>query len=169
MHVLQYIAVKANNSDEAMSDVEHKLTSWLGSDDSPSGVWYDWFVVGGGRFVDGDPYQSSPNHIISFADDRQKFSDKLHEAIATRVAEFKSYRDLYNSKAVDLEAKLDSYTGTIQYDFDLFPLRKMIDMLQGEWDYNSYFFDIQNESTQTEHMEETLGDSWYLVPVDFHF
>jgi hypothetical protein len=164
MHVLQYIAVKANNSDEAMTLVEGGLQEELNANS-----WFDWFVIGGGRFVDGDPYQSSPNHIVSFADDRQKFSDKLHEAINSRVSEFNFYRDTFNKKGVDLESKLDSYTGQMQYDFDLFPIARMIDMLQGTWNSDSFFFDITNQSTNSEHMEETLGDSWYLVPVDFHF
>ena len=168
MHVLQYIAVKANDTDEAMQIVESKLTSELGSEYS-SGAWFDWFVVGGGRFVEGDPYASSPNHIISFAEDRGKFSDKIHEAIANRVAEFNSIRKSYEEESVDLTEKLDSYTGHTEYDFSLWGLGQLIKMLQGEWNSNSYFFDIEHDSTEISHMEKTLGDSWYLVPVDFHF
>jgi hypothetical protein len=172
MHVLQYIAVKAEDSDEAMRRVEHTLQSWLGGDESPSGTWYDWFVVGGGRFVAGDPYASSPNHIVSYAEDVEKFNELVDKAISNRVDEFNSYRKSLKEKDVDLETKLDSYTGEMQYDFELYPLKKMIDMLQGNWDFNSYFFDLEHDSTNTEHFRKKVsegGIDWFLVPVDFHF
>lgn len=171
MHVLQYIAVRAENSDEAMSEVDNKLTSWLGDTETPSGVWYDWFVVGGGRFVEGDPYVSSPNHIVSYAEDVEKFNELIEKAISNRVEEFNSYRKSLVEKGVDLETKLDSYTGEMQYDFELYSLKKMIDMLQGEWDFNAYFFDLNHDSTNTEHLRKSLEteNDWFLVPVDFHF
>jgi hypothetical protein len=172
MHVLQYVAVKADNDDEAMRTVEDTFNRWLGDFESPSGTWYDWFVVGGGRFVEGNPYESSPNHIVDYNKEPEKFNDKIREAIEYRVNEFNSYRKTLKEKDVDLETKLDSYTGEMQYDFELYPLKKMIDMLQGNWDYNSYFFDMQHDSTNTEHMREKIAEGetdWFLVPVDFHF
>lgn len=171
MHTLQYIAVRAENSDEAMSEVDSKLTSWLGDTETPSGVWYDWFVVGGGRFVEGDPYTSSPNHIVSYAEDVEKFNELLEKVISNRIEEFNSYRKSLNEKGVELETKLDSYTGDMQYDFELYPLKKMIDMLQGDWDFNSYFFDLHHDSANLEHLRKSLAteNDWFLVPVDFHF
>jgi hypothetical protein len=171
MHVLQYIAVQAENDDEAMRLVEQKLQSELGDDPYTYSAWYDWFVIGGGRFVDGDPYTSSPNHIIS-SKDRDKFDKTIVEVMASRVDEFNSYRKSFEAKDLDLSAKLDSYTGEMRYDFELYELKKMIDMIQGEWDMNSYFFDIHHESTNVNHMQNDLDlnpDMWYLVPVDFHF
>jgi hypothetical protein len=173
MHVLQYIAVRAEDSDEAMRRVEDTLQNWLGRDETPTGVWYDWFVVGGGRFVEGNPYASSPNHIVSYAEDVEKFNELIEKAISNRVDEFNSYRKSLKEKGIDLETKLDSYTGEMQYDFELYPLKKMIDMLQGNWDDNSYFFDLEHDSTNTEHLRKTIAEGqeidWFLVPVDFHF
>jgi hypothetical protein len=173
MHVLQYIAVKAEDSDEAMRRVEDTLQNWLGRDETQTGVWYDWFVVGGGRFVEGNPYASSPNHIVSYAEDVEKFNELIEKAISNRVEEFNSYRKSLKEKDVDLETKLDSYTGEMQYDFELYPLKKMIDMLQGNWDFNSYFFDLEHDSTNTEHLRKKIAEGqeidWFLVPVDFHF
>ena len=171
MHVLQYIAVKAEDSDEAMRRVEDTLQNWLGRDESPTGTWYDWFVVGGGRFVEGNPYASSPNHIVSYAEDVEKFNELIEKAISNRVEEFNSYRKSLVEKGVDLETKLDSYTGEMQYDFELYPLKKMIDMLQGEWDWNSYFFDLNHDSINIEYLRKSLEteNDWFLVPVDFHF
>jgi len=34
---------------------------------------------------------------------------------------------------------------------------------------DSYFYDINNWSTNPKWVLDTLDDSWYLVPVDFHF
>ena len=173
MHVLQYVAVKAQDSDEALKKVEDTFQHWLGDFESPSGTWYDWFVVGGGRFVAGDPYASSPNHIVSYAEDVEKFNELVDKAISNRVEEFNSYRKSLKEKDVDLETKLDSYTGEMQYDFELYPLKKMIDMLQGNWDCNSYFFDLEHDSTNTEHFRKKIAEGqeidWFLVPVDFHF
>lgn len=171
MHVLQYIAVKADNDDLAMRMVEEKLIEEMGGQDQYH-AWYDWFVLGGGRFVEGDPYKSSPNHIINYAKDKDRFHETIQWAIQARVDEFNNYRRSYSEKGIDLDNKLDNYTGNMQYDFGLYPLYKMIDMIQGQWDFNAYFFDIEHESINPEHMQKILDidpDSWYLVPVDFHF
>jgi hypothetical protein len=172
MHVLQWIATKAENEDFAMRQVEEKLQSEMGRDEYATHSWYDWFVVGGGRFVEGNPYESSPNHIISYAKDKDKFDKTIVEVMTSRVDEFNGYRKQFESKGIDLNDKLDSYTGEMRYDFELYPLKKMVDMIQGEWDMNSYFFDIEHDSTNANHMRNDLDkepDLWYLVPVDFHF
>jgi hypothetical protein len=172
MHVLQWIAVQAENDDEAMRLVEQDLQSKLGDDPYTYNAWYDWFVIGGGRFnPDQDPYQSSSNMIVH-SKDRDKFDKTIVEVMTARVAEFNSYRKSFEAKDLDLGAKLDGYTGEMRYDFELYELKKMIDMIQGEWDMNSYFFDIHHESTNVNHMQNDLDlnpDMWYLVPVDFHF
>jgi len=171
MHVLQYIAVQTDSDDEAMQLVESKLQDEMGGQDQYLS-WYEWFVIGGGRFVDGDPYESSPNHIISYDKDPEKYRETITEMISNRKDEFNGYREMYNKRDVDLNTKLDSYTGNMQYDIELYPLAKMIDMIQGKWDYNAYFFDIQHDSTNPEHMYDSIdkgNKNWYLVPVDFHF
>jgi hypothetical protein len=92
--------------------------------------------------------------------------------LSNRVEEFKAYREMYEQRDIDLNTKLDSYTGNMQYDMELYPLAKMIDMIQGKWDYNAYFFDIHHDSTNPEHMYKSIdigNKNWYLVPVDFHF
>jgi hypothetical protein len=171
MHVLQWIATKAENDDLAMRQVEDRLQKEMGGQDQYLS-WYDWFVIGGGRFnPDQDPYQSSSNMIIS-GKDRDTFDKTIVDIMVSRVDEFKAYRKEFESKGIDLNDKLDSYTGEMRYDFELYPLKKMIDMIQGEWDFNSYFFDIHHDSTNVNHMQNDLDkepEMWYLVPVDFHF
>jgi hypothetical protein len=171
MHTLQWIATQAESKNEAMTTVEDKLNSGLGSFDEPINTWYDWFVVGGGRWnPTQDPYGSSDNLIIS-SKDKDKFDKTINEAIESRIGEFNRYRQLYKDNGIDLNAKLDNYKGIMHYDHELYPLSRMLAMIQGKWDFSSYYFDIYNDSTNTEHMQRDVNlnpDSWYLVPVDFH-
>lgn len=172
MHVLQYIAVKADNEDEAFRTVKDTLESELGNNEYSTNAWFDWFVVGGGRFVEGNPYAESTNSIISYDEAPAEYLAMVDSLISNRMDEFEAYRKHYNEKGVDIEAKLDNYRGVMNYDFELYPLKKMIDMIQGEWDMNSYFYDMHHASTNPEHMHKSLdlgNKNWYAVPVDFHF
>jgi hypothetical protein len=172
MHVLQYIAVVADSQDEAFRTVKDTLESELGNDQFATNSWFDWFVAGGGRFVEGNPYEESTNSIISYEEAPADYLSTVDRMISNRMDEFESYRKSYGEKGIDLEAKLDSYRGVMTYDFELYPLKKMIDMIQGEWDMNSYFYDMHHASTNLEHMYKNIdlgNKNWYLVPVDFHF
>jgi len=168
MHVLQYIAVRADDEDMAMRTAEDTLNSEMGGNEYSINSWYDWFVIGGGRFVDGDPYQSSPNHIISYAKHgREGIQEKVDWAIEARKEEYAKYmRSIDNSTIL---TSLDSYTGNTDYSFSLYPISKCIDMLSGNWDFNSYFYDAETGSTNFQYMLDKLDESWYLIPVDFHF
>jgi hypothetical protein len=172
MHVLQYITVIADNKDEAFRTVKDTLESELGSNEFATNSWFDWFVAGGGRFVEGNPYEESTTQIISYDEAPLDYRSMIDNMISNRMDEFESYRKSYNEKGIDLEAKLDNYRGVMTYDFELYPLKKMIDMIQGEWDMNSYFYDMHHASTNPDHMYKNIdlgNKNWYLVPVDFHF
>jgi hypothetical protein len=172
MHVLQYIAVQADTQDEAFRTVKDSLESELGAYESTTNSWFDWFVVGGGRFVQGNPYEDSTNHVISYEESPDEYKAMIDTMISNRMDEFSGYRKQFESKGVDIEAKLDNYKGVMNYDFELYPLKKMIDMIQGEWDMNSYFYDMHHASTNPDHMYKNIdlgNKNWYAVPVDFHF
>jgi hypothetical protein len=172
MHVLQYIAVQSDDQDMAFRTVKDTLESELGAYESTTNSWFDWFVAGGGRFVEGDPYEETANNIISYDEDPEQFRKQVEVSIQSRMDEFNSYRKQYESKEIDLNDKLDNYKGIMNYDFELYPLKKMIDMIQGQWDFNSYFYDMQHESTNPDHMYKSIdlgNKNWYAVPVDFHF
>jgi hypothetical protein len=172
MHVLQYIAVKADNQEEAFHTVKDNLESELGNNEYSTNAWFDWFVVGGGRFVEGNPYEESTNSIIAYDEDPKTFLNQVKVSIQSRMDEFKAYRQHFEGKGVDINAKLDNYNGVMNYDFELYPLKKMIDMIQGEWDMNSYFYDMHHSSTNPDHMHKSIdlgNKNWYAVPVDFHF
>jgi hypothetical protein len=172
MHVLQYIAVVADSQDEAFSTVKHTLESELGNDEFATNTWFDWFVVGGGRFVEGNPYSESADSIISYDEAPIDYRGRVDEMISNRIEEFNSYRKSHEEKGIDINAKLDNYKGVMNYDFELYYLKKMIDMINGEWDMNSYFYDMHHASTNPDHMYKNIdlgNKNWYAVPVDFHF
>ena len=164
MHVLQWIGIKSDDVDFAVGSIEQILNENITNN------WYDWFVVGGGRWNSSeDQYTNSTSMVIDNVDEIKK---RIDMCIEGRVREFNHYRQSFSENVVSLDEKLDSYTGNTDYSFDLYTLGKMIDMLQGNWDMNSYFFDAENLTTNPKYMLDNIasGDvNWYLVPVDFHF
>jgi len=174
MHVLQRIAVQAEDKDEAFRIVKDTLEQELGNNEYSSNTWFDWFVTGGGRWnVNPESqYEDDNNMTISYDEEPDKFLAQVALAIQSRVEEFNRYRQHFAEKNVDINAKLDSYDGSTDYSFDLYDLNKMIDMLQGKWDFNSYFFDMHSQSVSEKFMLESIDKgekNWYLVYVDFHF
>lgn len=180
MHVLQWISVQADDKDEAYRRVEDNLQNMLGDFESPTMTWYDWFVVGGGRFNvnEGDDFgeaytEGKTNLIISYDEDPVAFRVQVLRSLENRKAEFDEYAKTVDSSAIDKIIK--SYDPK-EHDFlafqSLYPIKKIIDMTYGTWDFNSYFFDMVHDSTTPKYLYELLdkgNKNWYLVPVDFHF
>ena len=175
MHVLQHIAVQADDVDMAFRTVKDTLESELGSDESATNSWFDWFVVGGGRWNPNPNSQYSQDDqslVISYDDTPAEYRLMIDSMLVNRMDEFNGYRKMFDEKNIDINAKLDNYKGVMNYDFELYPLAKMIDMIQGQWDMNSYFYDMHHASTNPEHMYKSIdlgNKNWYAVPVDFHF
>jgi hypothetical protein len=174
MHVLQRIAVQAEDKDQAFRTVKDYLKNQMGDEYNLSS-WYDWFVAGGGRWNPNPDSQYNDNDqsmTISYEEEPEKFISAINEAIEARQEEFNSYRRDFEEKNINISEYLDSYNGNLDYSFTLYPLSKMIDMLQGKWDFNSYFFDVHHDSVNTKHMLDSIdtgNKNWYLVFVDFHF
>jgi hypothetical protein len=175
MHVLQYIAVVADDKDMAFRTVKDTLESELGNNEFATNSWFDWFVTGGGRWNpnEGSQYNDDDQSMtISYDEDPKAFLAAVDEGISHRVEEFNSYRQTFEKKNIDLKEYLSSYSGHMDYSFQLYDLGKMIDMLQGRWDFNSYFFDMHHDSVNTKHMLDSIdkgNKNWYIVYVDFHF
>ena len=181
MHVLQWIAVKPTGSfdledidtckEEAHDFVKSKFEEMY-SESEGLGGWSDWYIVGGGRYNDNpDSQYKEDDHsmVISYGAEPDKFIETIKVAMDSRMEEFNGYRQRYEAQNLDINAKLDSYDGAMDYSMELYELSKLIDMLQGKWDFNSYFYDLNNWSTNPKWVLDSLDDSWYLVPVDFHF
>ena len=175
MHVLQRIAIQADDKDHAFRAVKDTLERELGNNEYSTNTWYDWFVTGGGRWNtnDKDGYDDNDQSMtISYDEEPEKFIEAVNEGIEARVSEFNTYRKYFNEKNVDINAYLDKYDGQMDFSMELYDLSKMIDMIHGKWDFNSYFYDMHHDSTNTMHMLRSLdkGDkNWYIVFVDFHF
>ena len=175
MHVLQWIATTGDDKNHAFSSVKNYLEVNMGSGDSYAS-WYDWFVTGGGRWNDNgiDPYDDdNQSMVISFETDPDLFEEQVLKAIENRKEEFDRYAKDINP---DILAKIISDYNPREKDFavfsELYPIKKVIDMAYGEWDFNSYFFDCENDTTTPKYMFESIdkgNKSWYIVPVDFHF
>jgi len=173
MHVIQYIAVKADDVSHAHRSVKSYLEEQLGSGDTYN-TWYDWFVTGGGRWATTeDQYDDNWTGDVRHQTDPE-FEEYLDTAHKYRQQELSTYEE--EARKINLTEILDSLQ---DFEFDhfkagmeLYPIKKLYDMCMGVWDYQSYFFDIEHEATSRKYMRESIdkGDNdWYLVPVDFHF
>jgi len=176
MHCIQYIATQADSTQEAFDDVKSHLEGFLGDDPFTAGsaTWYDWFVTGGGRWsTSDDPYNDEYTGDVVHQS-APKFQEHLDKAKEFRQTSLKEYVEQatkvdYNKIINDIDV---SGGDDFRAGMELYPIKKLYDMALGIWDYNSYFFDIVNDSANRIHMLEAIdkGDkNWYLVPVDFHF
>jgi hypothetical protein len=173
MHCIQYIAVKADNKEDAHGEVRGYLEGLMGDENSFSS-WYDWFVTGGGRWsTSDDPYDDNyTGDVVHQSED--KFQEYLDTAHKFRLAQLDQH--IEQAREINLSDLLDKLED-FEHDhykvgMDLYPVKKLYDMALGIWDYNSYFFDIVNDTTNRKYLLEGIdngADNWYLVPVDFHF
>ena len=175
MHVLQWIAVKADDKDQAFRRVKDYLEVAMGNENSYAS-WYDWFVTGGGRWNPNEGSQYDDNDqsmVLAFDTDPDLFEERVLKSLELRKEEFDGYAKDVNP---ELLTKIISDYNPRESNFsifsDLYPIKKIIDMAYGEWDFNSYFFDCENDTTNPKYMFEDIdkgNTNWYAVPVDFHF
>jgi hypothetical protein len=175
MHVFQWIAVQADDKDLAFRSVKDYLETNMGNEYSYSS-WYDWFVTGGGRWNDNgsDSYdETDQSMVISYDEDPKRFLEAVEQSMNNRKEEFDRYA---KDVSVDILAKIISDYNPREKQFaafsELYPLKKVVDMVYGDWDFNSYFFDCNSDTTTPNYMLESIdkgNKNWYLVPVDFHF
>ena len=138
--------------------------------------WYDWFVTGGGRWNDNgnDSYDDNDQSmVISYDEDPKRFLEAVEQSMNNRKEEFDRYA---KDVSVDIIARIISDYNPREKQFaafsELYPLKKVVDMVYGDWDFNSYFFDCNSDTTTPNYMLESIdkgNKNWYLVPVDFHF
>jgi hypothetical protein len=177
MHVLQYIAVEAGDKKIAYKAVEENLLSNPGPE-GPFSSWFDWFVVGGGRWnnesgkITEDYAEGKTNMFISYDEDPEAFRNQIDKSMESRKVEFDSYAKCVDSSFIH---KIITEYNPRDFDFSLFqhfyPIKKIIDMVYGEWDFSSCFYDIVHDSTSPIHLLNSIdkgNKNWFLVPVDFH-
>lgn len=170
MHILHWVATQASDRDEATTTVQNSLEEMLGGDS-----WYDWFVVGGGRWNDEqDDYTNSTNMVIESKtdEDKEAFRDRIAKCIEYRkesVAQYQKHEDFDWDEIVD---RIKNWDGeSIGYDYELNTAKMIIGIMIGNYSYDSYFLNIDTWDTNPKNTLKTIEteDDWYLVPVDFHF
>lgn len=175
MHTIQYIAVQGDDVDQAFRRVKHELEAMLGDwPESPTNTWFDWFVAGGGRWsTSEDPYDDDYQGDV-VDQDSPKFQEYLDKAKEFRQTSLDEY--VVEANKVDVTKIINDVCVSSGNDFkagmELYPIKKIYDMAMGIWDYNSYFFDIINDTASMKSLQNSLDNGakdWYLVPVDFHF
>lgn len=169
MHTLQYIAIQSEDKESAAHTVETLLNEEL----NPGHSWYDWFIVGGGRFAKTeDPYQDTFETVISYADTPDIFNEVVADCLTAQGKEFQELLTEFKQSETNLVELFENYKGGIEFSMNLYPVKKMIDIMQGAWDYTCRFYDLNSWSSDTHHMNRSLADgnkNWFLVPIDFHF
>ena len=179
MHVLQWIAVEADDVDEAFRTVGSNLEDMIANEYS-NNAWFDWFVVGGGRWntQEGDGMEEAYKHgktnmVIHAGTDPDRFEERILLSMESRKAEFDRYVEQAD---LTILPKIIANYNPRELDFanfsQMYDIKKVLDMVSGEWDFNSYFYDMHNESITPKYVFEAIDknpDVWYLVPVDFHF
>jgi hypothetical protein len=173
LHTLQWLSVKVHDKlseaftkEDALNDAADRVEAYL---NDVSNDWYDWFVVGGGRWNEDHQYDKATNMIISYADEPERFKEMISKIIVNRVETHQAliteidFENLHNT--------LYAYSGMTAYETmsELYPLRQAINNISGWWDCDSRYFDVEFGSVNPKHMLDRLDNSWYLVPVDFHF
>ena len=159
MHVLHWIAVEADNEAEAFTEVQSRLLD-------NEGAWYDWFNDElGGRWASNDWCKIYQGKDIAIGLDHVKANRKSEvERMYTEI-------DLG-----EFEVQLSGYDGedvvTNDYSMNLWYIKKVAEVLSGEWNCDSYFYDlVYGSGTLKDLLEriDTNPDRQFLVPIDFHF
>ena len=175
LHVLQWIAVEAEDEDTATQKVDTLLEQEL----NPGFSWFDWYIVGGGRWnVSEDEkdsfmagYNTKTNIVISYDKDPNAFYAKIQECLTARVEDYEKY--LAEVKESGVIAKLDNYGGVMSYDYAFYALNALLRYQTGQWWHDTCFYDGVHDSTNATHILAKIsnneGKNLYLVPVDFHF
>ncbi len=177
MHTLHYIAVEAQDIEEAFSNVQAFLEP---SDDTGfrNCDWSDWHVVGGGRWSDSQ-YEDSSNMIISYAQDPDKFNKTIQDIVDLRIKETRATADRINFDKFnsDVNAYIDNggeLPDDNRFDLNSYYVQTISKLLSGVWIPDSFFFDQKEYTADFRYVKERIDNPdtamlQFLVPVDFHF
>ena len=185
MHTLHYLAVEADNKQEAFDKVVVSLQT--NEDGYRIGDWSDWHVVGGGRwstnaqkskdFMDG--YNHDSTDVIGYAENKEKFQEVIKDILRFRsqsmnrnIVEIKT--DKFISQMVDYASEGGRGPWNGDTIMNVYSIKQAAEMLMGSWTCDSGFYDLQEHVSEFEYLNERLDKPeqsalQYLVPVDFHF
>lgn len=187
MHTLHYIAVQAQDKQEAFDKV---VVSLLPNEDGHRlADWSDWHVVGGGRWSSNANkennlmagYNDDPTDVVGFSEDKKRF-----EEILTDISRYKAgainraIKEINTDKFISDLVDYASEGGRPGNHFDgnklmnLYTIKEAAEMLMGGWIPDSGVYDLQEHIAEVTYLKERLDKPdlaplQYLVPVDFHF
>ena len=174
MHTIHYIAVEADNAQEAFDIVESRLSS---EDGEKFVEWSDWHVVGGGRWSQSQ-YEDSSDTIISYATDPTGFTKAIEDVRKWRIDEMNRYLeqinfDKFQSDMVDYISN-SGIPSNERFDLNSYYFKKAGDMLMDYYTPDSYFYDLVEYTAHMGYLQERLDNPdtsmlQFLVPVDFHY
>jgi len=159
MHTLHWVAVEAENEEEAFSRVGELL-------EGNEGWWWDWFATDiGGRWAGNDWCKVYQGKDVLIGLDHVKANRKLEVERAIEKIDLSEF-----------ESKLHGYDGedvvTNDYSMNLWRIKKLAQLLEGDWNCDSYFYDVEyGGGTMAEVLKriESDPDKQFLVPIDFHY
>lgn len=169
MHTLHYIAVKANDPEEAFEEIQSSLVSENIAD------WSDWHVVGGGRWSNSQ-YEDSKELILSYTNDKEKFIKVIEEIKEARAEAMSQYKHHFKLDHLLIEIEdfiLGNGIGSQPYDMNKYFVKLACEMLGNKYNSESYFYDLSEYTSNLSYLLEKINDDsahdYYLIPVDFHF
>jgi hypothetical protein len=185
VHTLHYIAVQAQNKQEAFDKVVVALSP--NEDGHSLADWSDWHVVGGGRWSSNANkennlmagYNDDPTDVLGFSEDKEKFQETL-----TNVGKWRSnamnraIKEVNFDKFISDMVDYASEGGRSEYNGDTimlaYTIKEAAEMLMGSWIPDSGFYDLEENIAEVSYLKERLDKPeqatlQYLVPVDFHF
>ena len=173
MHTLQYIAVEAEDKEKATMRVHDELESSL----EAGGTWFDWFVVGGGRFTaesGEDSYADTSSHTLSYTGDNARFHDVLKERKKMRKDSFIADLEKVDKTILDkaIEGYLLNDELVFEYRMTAHRFKKLLETVLGYWSFESYYYDLETYDHEFDGIEDRIKTNHtmqFLVPVDFHF
>jgi len=160
VHTLHWVAVVANTAEEAVNKVNSVLLE-------TEGQWWDWFHDDtiGGRWANEEWCKVYQGKDIAIGLDKVKENRRYEVTKALEKIDLDEF-----------ESQLNGYDGedvvTNDYSMNLWRIQKVAQMLSGEWNCDSYFYDMDyGYGTMGDLLKrlENDPDKQFLVPVDFHF
>jgi len=160
MHVLHYIAVEAEDVEEATDIVNSCI-------ENNTFDWSDWAVIGG-RW-------SGEDVVISYEEKPEKFLEVLENIRNSKVQEVKSCLEKVDIQHV--MSLLDNYNGeelpfSTEDGMQAYRLRTALRIVSGHSTPDSYFYDDVEGDTSDKYIKRRVKNNpteQYLVAVDFHY
>jgi hypothetical protein len=176
VHTLHYWAVEADSSEEAFKKVQTRL---LGDEEGRFVDWYDWHVVGGGRWSDSQ-YEDSSSGVVSYSSQPDLFIKVLDDCKKARVNEMNECManintDKFISDIVDYISENGILNPEQRFgNLNNYWINNASDLLRDHYTSSSYFYDFQEYTAHIGYIQERLDNSdvamrQYLIPIDFHF